>query len=295
MTFVSSYPAGNFTDGLQAQWFLFQDERLLVRSNGDSAMIPVFGVEPPSGIEAASTQFLGTTGGVPCFAASVLPGAPIPGSGLTAEPMRPLFRLLPEEAYRIAARALHLVQWDRTSRFCGTCGSTTRMAETERAKICTVCGRLIFPRISPAVIVAVVKDDRILLAHSNRYPAGFHSVLAGFVEPGETLEGCVAREVKEEAGIDIDNIRYFRSQPWPFPDSLMVGFTAQYAGGELKVDGVEVDEAAWYPADALPQRIPEKLSVSRWLIDWFVQSRSREIPVTRQVPDRAAPWSGRPH
>jgi NAD+ diphosphatase len=118
----------------------------------------------------------------------------------------------------------------------------------------------------------VVRDDKILLAHCSRFAEGLHSVLAGFVEPGETLEECVEREVREETGVEVTDIRYFRSQPWPFPDSLMLAFTARYAGGEIKVDGVEVTGAAWYAADRLPQ-IPDAISVARSLIDWFVESR----------------------
>ena len=130
-----------------------------------------------------------------------------------------------------------------------------------------------YPRISPAVIVAVVRDKRILLARSTRFTSSFHSVLAGFVETGETLEDAVRREIFEEVGIQVRNIRYFGSQPWPFPDSLMVAFTAEYAGGEITLDDNEIVTADWYSAAELP-RVPGKISIARRLIDWFTETYS---------------------
>jgi NAD+ diphosphatase len=169
----------------------------------------------------------------------------------------------------VAGRAIQIVEWDRTHQFCGHCASPMVAKTAERAKECPQCGLTNFPRLAPAVIVAVVRDNQILLARSHRHPAGFYSVLAGFVEPGETLEEAVAREIKEEVGIEVGDIRYFGSQPWPFPHSLMIGFTAVYAGGEIRCDETEIEEAGWFAADALPQ-IPGPISISRRLIDWFV-------------------------
>ena len=127
-----------------------------------------------------------------------------------------------------------------------------------------------YPRLSPAIIVAVINDNRILLAHADRFASGLYSVLAGFVEPGEAFEECVKREVKEEVGIMVKNIRYFGSQPWPFPNSLMVGFTADYDSGKISIDGIEIKDAGWFKANDLP-RIPGKISIARRLIDWFVE------------------------
>ena len=148
-----------------------------------------------------------------------------------------------------------------------------------RAKECEECGRFDFPRISPAIIVLIEKGDALLLARSTRFPGSFFSVLAGFVEPGESLEEAVHREVKEETGILVKDIEYFGSQPWPFPDSLMIGFTAQYASGEIRIDGEEIAEAGWYKSHSLPQ-IPGKLSIARQLIDWFVARHSQDIRST---------------
>jgi NAD+ diphosphatase len=142
-----------------------------------------------------------------------------------------------------------------------------------RAKECPECKRLEFPRLSPAIIVLIERDDALLLARSARFPGAFFSVLAGFVEPGESLEEAVHREVMEETGITVKNIRYFGSQPWPFPDSLMIGFTAQYESGKIKIDGEEIVEAGWYRVDSLPQ-LPGKVSIARQLIDYFIGKHS---------------------
>ena len=139
----------------------------------------------------------------------------------------------------------------------------------ERAKLCPACGLTTYPRISPAIIVAVTKGDTLLLARGHRHPPGFYSVLAGFVEPGETLEETVRREVREEVSLEVDDIRYFGSQPWPFPDSLMVAFTASYASGEITLEELEIADAGWYTAANLPL-VPPPISIARSLIDAFV-------------------------
>jgi NAD+ diphosphatase len=141
--------------------------------------------------------------------------------------------------------------------------------EGERAKKCPLCGLVNYPRIAPAVIVLVTRGDEVLLARANNFPAAFYSTLAGFVEPGETLEEAVRREVGEEVGITLDNIKYFGSQPWPYPHSLMIGFTADYAGGDIQVDGRELSDAAWFTRDNMPQ-IPPKLSIARSLIESYL-------------------------
>ena len=160
------------------------------------------------------------------------------------------------------------LDWDRTHQYCGRCGTKTIDAEGERAKRCPNCGLSNYPRLSPSIIVRINRGDEILMARAFRFPPGMYSVLAGFVEPGETLEEAVEREVWEEVRIRVKNIRYFGSQPWPFPHSLMLGFTAEYAGGEIEIDQVEIEDAGWYSAANLPQ-LPPRLSIARRLIDDF--------------------------
>ena len=185
--------------------------------------------------------------------------------------LRRLLGAVDDEVLAVAGRARQLLQWSRNHRFCGRCGGRTRAKTDERARFCPDCEQTWYPRVSPAVIVAVVRSGRILLARSARRPTGFYSVLAGFVEPGETLEEAVRREVHEEVGLGIKNLNYFGSQPWPFPDSLMVAFTAEYDCGEITVQPSEIQHAGWFLPDALPAG-PGPYSIARRLIDWFVQA-----------------------
>ncbi len=213
---------------------------------------------------------LGLLDGVPCYAGR-WNGAELPAR-LEARELRALHGVLDETHLQVAGLAIHLLHWDQTHAFCGVCGARTEFAEGENARRCVACQHLAYPRIAPSVIVAVTRDDELLLARGTRFTHPMFSVLAGFVEPGETLEQCVHREVREEVGIEVCNLQYFGSQPWPFPDSLMVGFTACYAGGTLSPDPSEIIEAGWFRRDALPI-VPGSYSIARRLIDWFVESR----------------------
>ena len=225
------------------------------------------------GLEAVRLHFLGSLDGEACYAAEVAEDTD-PPAGMVFSGLRNLFDSLDDTLYRLAVVAVQVVDWDRLHQFCGRCGERTDYKEGVRAKECGRCGLISFPRLSPAVIVAVERGKKLLLARANRFPTQFYSVLAGFVEPGETLEEAVAREVKEEVGIEVTNIRYFGSQPWPFPDSLMIGFTAQYAGGEICIDRTEIVDAGWFEADELPS-LPGKISIARRLIDWFVEKQQK--------------------
>jgi len=182
------------------------------------------------------------------------------------KPFRALINALPEPLWLPAARAMAYANWRASSRFCGRCGSPNGDKPDEIARLCPVCGALSFPRLSPAVLAAVHKDDRLLLARNALNRTGAWSILAGFVEPGESFEGCVGREVMEEVGIVVRTTGYRGSQPWPFPDQLMVGFTAEWVSGELTPDGVEIAEAGWFGPDDHPP-LPMRGSLSRRLIE----------------------------
>ncbi|EJG08066.1 NUDIX hydrolase [Methanofollis liminatans DSM 4140] len=213
----------------------------------------------------AGSLFIGSLDGRPVFAAGV-DTVPV---GLRPVPLRDLFGMIGDEELGIAGRAVQYVDFDRTHRYCGRCGAATLMKEDEIARLCPSCSLVVYPRLSPAVIVRVTDGDAILLARSPHFPAGRYSVIAGFVEPGENVEHAAEREVMEETGVAIRNPRYFGSQPWPFPHSLMIGFTADYAGGDLCPDGLEVEDARWFTADALPD-LPGPASIARALIeDWL--------------------------
>jgi len=187
-------------------------------------------------------------------------------------PTRSLRSVLAEAPAPLAAaagRAAQIVEWELGHVFCGRCGSRTEQHATELARVCPSCGAHYYPRITPAVIMLVEREGRVLLARRAGLARPFFSVLAGFVEPGETLEETVRREVREEVGIEVDDVRYFASQPWPFPSQLMIGFTARWAGGEIELDDAELAEADWYPPDDLPP-IPGPFTIARWLIDDFL-------------------------
>jgi NAD+ diphosphatase len=172
---------------------------------------------------------------------------------------------------KAAFRAVQILEWNENHRFCGACGEATVRKTEEHARVCRKCGQVFYPRMSPAVIVAITKGNKLLLARNKNFPPGRYSVLAGFVEAGETLEECIKREIKEEAGIEVKNIRYFGSQSWPFPNSYMLAFTAEYDKGEIRLDDSELADAGWFGADEMPQ-IPGSISISRRLIDWFVEN-----------------------
>ncbi len=200
---------------------------------------------------------------------------PYPVSNVSGFQMVPLrqacFHLSPDD-YALAGKAAELLYWDANSRYCGCCGGTMKW-QTEISKRCEFCGKEFWPSLATAIIVRIAKEDKILLVQTRNFrrPEMF-GLVAGFVETGETLEQCVEREVREETGLRISNIRYFGSQPWPFPCGLMVAFTADYAGGDIHVQAAELKKANWFSRDALPE-IPDGASIARWLIDdWRRQS-----------------------
>lgn len=212
--------------------------------------------------------FLGELDGEACFA-HLLEEGEAPPAGTAPIALRQLFGVLPDDDFAIAGRALGFTAWDRDHRFCGRCGAATERSQTERVRTCTRCRHGAFPRLSPAIIVLVEREGRALLARNARFPLPFFSTLAGFVEVGETLEAAVVREIYEEAGVTVGDVRYFGSQPWPFSGSLMIGFTARWLAGELVPDPSELAEAGWFAADQLPP-LPPRLSIARALIDDFV-------------------------
>ena len=259
-----------------ALWFAFQDNRLLLSRQGEAAEVPFLTDLAGLGLKPVRRQYLGTAGGQPCFSAELSAEA-VPLPGWSCVELRRLFAALSDPLFALAGRAFQIMDWDRTHQFCGRCGHPTETGAGERSKVCPHCGHFSFPRLAPAIIVAVVRDRRILLARARRFPTEMYSVIAGFVEPGESLEDCAHREIREETGIGIRNLRYFASQSWPFPHSLMVAFTAEHADGEINIDGREIVDAGWYGPSSLP-RVPDRASIARRLIDWFVAAYGNAAP-----------------
>jgi NAD+ diphosphatase len=261
--------------GRSAWWFAFVGNKLLVYPQAETTQenasrIPYLNSLNEIGLLPVRTQFLGTLDHQPCYSAELAPDTVIP-EGMSLRGLRDLYGGLEEDFFALSGRAIQIMEWDRTHQYCGHCATPTTQLSHERAKRCSKCGLVNYPRLSPAIIVLVSRGEELLLARANRFPTSMYSVLAGFVEPGESLEETVSREVREEVGIEVKDVRYFGSQPWPFPNSLMIGFTAVYAGGDIVLEEQEIADAAWFNKHHLPQ-IPPKLSIARKLIDWFVSS-----------------------
>ena len=250
---------------------VYRERDLLVHSLGAAAALPAVAESHELGLALDGEHYLGRLNGVDCFSAHV-PAEIDPPSEHEFIGLRALWSRLEEDEFWLAGRGYQIVEWDRTHRFCGRCGSPTENALPERAKRCPDCGHSSFPRLSPAVIVCVTRGREILLAQGTRFPGAFYSVLAGFVEPGESLEETVAREIKEEVGIDVKEISYYGSQPWPFPHSLMIGFTAEHDAGDLVLDPEEIADAGWYTREALPE-LPPGLSIARTLINDYLDGK----------------------
>jgi NAD+ diphosphatase len=183
--------------------------------------------------------------------------------------LRQSYYKLPKEDYLKAGKCQELLYWDQNTKFCGVCGGPMKF-HTAISKRCENCGKEVWPQLATAVIVLVRKGDEVLLVHAKNFRTDFYGLVAGFVETGETLEEAVHREVMEETGLHIKNLRYFASQPWPYPCGLMVGFTADYDGGQIHLQRSELSKGAWFDKDHLPQ-IPEKLSIARQLIDYWLE------------------------
>ncbi len=266
-------------DAAEGLWFVFHGDKLLVQAGppdarpGDDprvrerpsfARLPLLKNNNPLWSEPLRTLYLGGLGGTHCWAAEV-PGAQAPpGYGWVG--LRALFSVLEDAHFALAGRALQLLDWDRNHQHCGRCGTPTAPKPEERVRVCPACKLAAYPRVAPAVMALVTRGREILLGRSPHFPAGMYSALAGFVEPGETLEQCVAREVEEEVGVTVANLSYFASQPWPFPHSLMIAFVCEWTGGEIRAQEGEIEAADWFDVLQLPI-LPSKISIARRLID----------------------------
>jgi NAD+ diphosphatase len=259
--------------------FAFHQGRLLVRRHDDRAEPVTYSAVATLLDEAIARIYLGRLDGRPCFAIPLAaePDAP-PGYAFLG--LRDLFGQLEEPIHGVAGRAFQIVEWYVNHAFCGRCGSQTELAVGERARGCPNCGATYFPRINPAVIMLVEREGRMLLARNKLFRGPWYSCLAGFVEPGESLEEAVAREVLEEVGIEVEAITYAASQPWPFPSQLMIGFYARYRSGEIRVRDSEILDAGWFGPDELPQ-VPGRFSLARRLIDGFLDGPLQVRPARR--------------
>jgi len=247
-------------------WLIVQEQRLIVVPDGTAFRLPAGSA--PAGFDEALGEplWLGTLAGTECWVARLARDARLP-EGLQAETLIPMQGTrLPDDLLSLGGMAMQALWWEGTSGHCPRCGERTERLEGEWGKRCPRCRYEHYPHLHPAVIVMVRDGGRCLLARKAGWAPGRYALVAGFVDNGESLEGAVAREVKEEVGVDVKDIRYVGSQNWPFPSQLMVGFVATYAGGEIRVDPDELEDARWFPSDALPG-LPSRHSISRFIID----------------------------
>lgn len=248
--------------------FIFHERTMLVRNTGQHLAAPTRGelADIPDGL--IECRYIGTLDEASCYTA--IAKEETAPEGYIFSDLRSVF-FKGEAKLRPAVSTAALVRdWIVNTRYCGRCGTKTLPLEHEWCSSCPACGYGAYPRMSPAVIVAVLKEGKILLAHNRRFAGPFYSLIAGFVEPGESLESTVHREILEETGLEVKNLRYFSSQCWPFPDSLMVGFVAEHASGTITLND-ELAEAGWFDKNTIPQ-VPDRGPISRRIIDWYLET-----------------------
>ncbi len=246
--------------------FVIQDDKVLVEDRGGRARVPAY-AEVRRHTTFQTAQYLGTLNGAHCYAGAIAGEDGLPDV-LHFRPIRSLFGELDDAAFWTAARALHLVSWDLKTKFCAACGGPVEMDAEDRAKRCTRCRKVHYPTISPSIITAVSRGNELLLLNHQRSSDDLYVLLAGFVEPGETLEEAVMRECLEETGIIVRDIRYFGSQPWAFTQALMVGFTAEYESGEIVPQASEIRDARWFKARELSEVLRRLPSPANFSITW---------------------------
>lgn len=246
--------------------------RLLISPGKPWAPLPA-GVVEAAGFMFSQRHYLGTFHGGHCFVAECEADAVVDAGAFEWTSLYSQLGSIQDELFQLAGRALQITRWYADHQYCGRCGAPTRQALSDRARVCTRCALRFYPRISPCIICLVHKDDACLLARSARHPPGLYSTLAGFIEPGESVEQALRREIIEEVGIGVKNIRYFGSQPWPFPGQLMLGFTAEHDTGDIRPDGHEILEANWYSADNMPL-VPPESTLSGQLIEQFIKTNT---------------------
>jgi len=255
----------------EAELIVFRGKELFLRVSRETSAFPK--VAELTGLEVDQVLSIGERSGVPCFAVNLQPQAEIRAGHIQGIELRIAVGCLNESEFAAGCRAKELLHWRGQHRFCGKCGKPLAESEADAAMICPNCGERYYPQLAPAVIVGITRGDEILLAHNRKFLPRIHGLIAGFVEAGENIEQAIAREIREETGITVGNIRYFSSQCWPFPNSLMLGYTAEYVSGEAKPDGQELESLGWFRADALPP-IPPKGSIARKMIDDFVHKHT---------------------
>ena len=254
----------------EARYFVCHNNNILQLVDEKEAWRPATREELGQ-FDGVHEHYMGTLSGKKCFAVHVSE----PGSAGFAS-LRTNIQNIGPTLFNLAGRALQVCDWYRSHQFCGRCGKSTTDSKRDRSTVCAGCKLNFYPRLSPSIIVLVHRGDEVLLGRNHMFPEGLFSTLAGFVEPGESIEETVIREVKEEVGVNVSNLSYRGSQPWPFPNSLMLGFHAEYQSGDIVLQEDEIAEAGWFPCTDLPL-IPGKFAISRWLIDEYLSQHDISV------------------
>lgn len=254
------------TNNASLYWYVFYNDQLLLQKKADGYVIPCTDEAPVTVARSLPVEMQDGTMAMAAFTDTPLEETDV------FQPMglRASYDHIDRYSYDQAGKAYEIVYWDQHSRFCPVCGTPTELKGPIMKK-CPHCGNEMFPSVSPAVLVLIRKGEEILLVHARNFRGTFHGLVAGFLETGETLEQCVEREVWEETGLTIRNITYFGNQPWPYPSNLMIGFIADYVGGEIKLQDEELNSGSFFSKDNLPE-IPHKLSLARKMIDWWLEN-----------------------
>ncbi len=261
---------------MKKYWFVFCKTDVMLEKNGDGTYTIPLSEECPITLKEWQTPHRITPMDDGTEVRTVSIDAPITNQERYEMcGLRPSFYKLSKELYLKAGKCQEILYWDKSTQFCGVCGAPMKL-HTDISKRCTNCGKEVWPQLATAIIVLIHRGDDVLLVHARNFKGDFYGLVAGFVETGETLEEAVRREVMEETGLTITNLRYFGSQPWPYPCGLMVGFNADYVSGEVHLQRSELSKGAWFNKNNLPT-IPEKLSIARKLLDnWLNEGDKRK-------------------
>ena len=256
----------------ESKFFVINNDTFLAFSN-EQFLRPLTSDELKwSGLDVNEKHFLGYLNDTPCFVVSVdQKESTLENSEFLN--LRSMLGRMPDNLFEVISRSIQIINWSNSHKYCGSCGEAMKQDTKERSMICDSCNaQPVYPRISPCVITLVHKKEEILLAHNVNFPDNFFSTLAGFIEPGESVENALKREVYEEVGVNVKNIKYFGSQAWPFPSQLMLGYYAEFDSGEIVPDKEEIDIADWFKIDNLPNVPPYNISISGMLIENYIKN-----------------------
>jgi NAD+ diphosphatase len=264
-----------------AVWLVFRKAEVLVVNGADVPAMPCCLNLSEHGLAPRRSQYLGLYGGRHCYAAEVHESQALP-DGWTALGLRDLFGLVDTTLAALSGRAYQLLDWDRNHQFCSRCGTKTEPRKDERSRVCPACWMTTYPPITPAIMILITHQGKLLLARKPTFPKNRFSALAGFVEPGETIEEAVAREVLEEAGVRVRDVRYIASQPWPFPSQLMIGCHAKATSDVLAIDPNELEDARWFARAEVAEAIengeastglkaPTSRAIAHYLLRWWLE------------------------